>query len=411
MKRRTEIKLESAKLFSKKYIFSGRFIVRNTLCVIVLAAMTGSAVLAADVVGDSKSMKAATAKISEVAEVSKVVAAEETAPEELGYVVKLENTEMMDTSSIDNLYARFEEDGVVLAKANKAEYLTQSETDMTDKYIVVTEGLNLRAEASEDGNVISVLNTGDSGKVVGTDGDWTMVVDGSAEGYVKSEFIVVGDAATEIAKRAADEKKTLREVIGVDEVEVAETDEVEETEEVVEVAEAEAEEEEVVEEVTEEVAEAEEEVTEAPVEETTEVAEETTEAPAETTVEETKEAPVKASADDLYLLAAIVYGEAGNQSYEGQLAVASVVMNRLRSGLWGSSLSDVIYAPYQFEATGTSYFLEALSTGGTETSLKAAQDALNGANNVGSYMYFLPTWNVDTSTLSSYMQIGDHIFF
>ena len=86
-------------------------------------------------------------------------------------------------------------------------------------------------------------------------------------------------------------------------------------------------------------------------------------------------------------------------------------MNRLRSGLWGSTISDVIYAPYQFEATGTAAFQNALSTGGSETSLRAAQDALNGANNVGSYMYFLPTWNVDTSTLSSYMQIGDHIFF
>ena len=106
-----------------------------------------------------------------------------------------------------------------------------------------------------------------------------------------------------------------------------------------------------------------------------------------------------------------MYCEAGNQPYEGQLAVASVVMNRLNSGLWGNTLAEVIYAPYQFEATGTSAFQNALSTGGSETSLKAAQDALNGANNVGGYMYFLPTWNVDTSTLSSYMQIGDHIFF
>ena len=51
------------------------------------------------------------------------------------------------------------------------------------------------------------------------------------------------------------------------------------------------------------------------------------------------------------------------------------------------------------------------STGGSESCLRAAQDALNGANNVGSCMSFRPTWNIDTSTLGSYIQIGDHIFF
>ena len=70
-----------------------------------------------------------------------------------------------------------------------------------------------------------------------------------------------------------------------------------------------------------------------------------------------------------------------------------------------------MYAPSQFSAIYTSAFQNALSTGGSSTSLQAAQDALNGANNIGGYTSFRPTWNVDTSSLGSYVQIGNHIFF
>ena len=49
-----------------------------------------------------------------------------------------------------------------------------------------------------------------------------------------------------------------------------------------------------------------------------------------------------ASADDLTLMAAIIQLEAGNQPYEGQVAVGSVIMNRLRSGRWGGSISMIL---------------------------------------------------------------------
>ena len=129
--------------------------------------------------------------------------------------------------------------------------------------------------------------------------------------------------------------------------------------------------------------------------------------------EATTAAPVQASSSDLYLLAAIVYAEAGGESYEGQLAVASVVMNRLANGYWGGSLSSVIYAPSQFTGTYSGAFSTALTTGGSSTSLQAAQDAMNGANNVGGYMYFRPTWNTPQSVYDSgnYIQIGNHIFY
>ena len=129
-------------------------------------------------------------------------------------------------------------------------------------------------------------------------------------------------------------------------------------------------------------------------------------------VEEPAQEPQQvASNDDLYLLAAIVFAESGGESYDGQLAVANVVLNRQRNGYWGSSLADVIYSPSQFTGCQTSAFRNALSTGGSASCLQAAQDALAGNNNIGSCMYFRPTWVVDTSSLGSYTQIGNHIFW
>ena len=46
---------------------------------------------------------------------------------------------------------------------------------------------------------------------------------------------------------------------------------------------------------------------------------------------------------DKELLAALIFCEAGNQPYEGQVAVGAVVMNRVKSGSYSDTISDVIY--------------------------------------------------------------------
>lgn len=55
------------------------------------------------------------------------------------------------------------------------------------------------------------------------------------------------------------------------------------------------------------------------------------------------------SAEDVELLAELIYAEAGNQPLEGKYAVATVVINRLEAG-YGKTLRAVIYAPNQFAA-------------------------------------------------------------
>lgn len=56
------------------------------------------------------------------------------------------------------------------------------------------------------------------------------------------------------------------------------------------------------------------------------------------------------TADDLDLLAKVVWVESQGESFEGQQAVAEVVLNRLVSGDYPDALSDVIYAEGQFRS-------------------------------------------------------------
>lgn len=55
--------------------------------------------------------------------------------------------------------------------------------------------------------------------------------------------------------------------------------------------------------------------------------------------------------DDLYLLARLVESEAGNESYETKMMVASVVMNRVADSRFPNSIREVIYQKGQFEVT------------------------------------------------------------
>lgn len=404
MNRRTELKLESAKIYLKKNILSGRYKVRNTLAVLTAAALVGTVGITVKAVtdkGDVVDNKSVSAMVA--------VNTQEAEKPETEYVINLSDDSYLADGSIDTLKGRLDDGDAVLAEANSADNLTSSENDMTGKFIVTTEGLNLRKETSSDANILTVLNTGDYGDVIKTEGEWTFVAFCDKQGYLKTDYIITDDKATEVAEKAAKEGKTYRDVIGVKEVvpaKVAETT----TEQTTEVAKAQPAETTAAQTETQQTTQA---ATQQPTTEAT-TQQPTTEATTQQpTTEATTAAPVQASSSDLYLLAAIVYAEAGGESYEGQLAVASVVMNRLANGYWGGSLSSVIYAPSQFTGTYSGAFSTALTTGGSSTSLQAAQDAMNGANNVGGYMYFRPTWNTPQSVYDSgnYIQIGNHIFY
>lgn len=112
-----------------------------------------------------------------------------------------------------------------------------------------------------------------------------------------------------------------------------------------------------------------------------------------------------ASATDLVLLATLIYVEAGVEPFEGKCAVGACVMNRIRSAEFPNSIIGVIYDPGQFTPVRTGRFALALAQGVPDDCYRAAQMALNGYNNIGSYLYFrTPNGRV------SGLQIGGHIF-
>lgn len=113
------------------------------------------------------------------------------------------------------------------------------------------------------------------------------------------------------------------------------------------------------------------------------------------------------SASDLDMLAAIIECEAGNQPYEGRLAVASVIINRMNNPRFANSISEVIYSPGQFSPVASGRFAIVLSRGACGDCRKAAQDALNGNTNVDALYFIGYRGSIDDDKL----KIGDHVFF
>ncbi len=114
---------------------------------------------------------------------------------------------------------------------------------------------------------------------------------------------------------------------------------------------------------------------------------------------------VVAGADETRLLAALIYCEAGNQGYEGQLAVGAAVMNRVRSGAYPNSISGVIYASGQFTPAYNGRLARAYGNNIPDSCFTAAQESLNGGTNIGSATHFRRAGSHEG------LVIGDHVFW
>lgn len=91
------------------------------------------------------------------------------------------------------------------------------------------------------------------------------------------------------------------------------------------------------------------------------------------------------------LLARLVYGEARGESYTGQVAVAAVVLNRVKHSSFPNTISGVIYQSGAFDAVSDGQ----INLTPNSTARKAAQDAINGWDpSYGAIYYFNP----DTAT-------------
>lgn len=110
---------------------------------------------------------------------------------------------------------------------------------------------------------------------------------------------------------------------------------------------------------------------------------------------------------DRYLLANLIYCEAGGEPYEGQVAVGSVVINRMLSSEFPDTLVGVIYQKRQFSPVASGRLALALEHNkATEKCYRAADEAMAGITNVGNCVFFRTPIEGLTG-----IRIGGHIFY
>lgn len=453
MSKRTKLKMHKMQLFLAKNVFNSRFIVRNILALTILTVVIA---LGAGTVMVAGSHRKAASEASAEEKASGSV--EETLD---GSVA------LMNAAGTDVLRADLEATLTAGKEAKDKEVVSAAAaSEFADKFAANRDDVNVRAEASTDSQIVGRMDTGACGDVVSQADGWVQISSGDVKGYVKADYVTVGTdayalaqeyySATAVAKedginlRAAADKsadvvgavyenvtynvapeKTNEDWVCLEIAEgtegYASADYMEVTEgyRVAEVVDQTGTEEEEADTTEEDAAEtekhAEGSVTEnkktdnkkATTQATTQAA--TTEATTQKSNNEanigTTRTPISLSDADINLMAAVMTLECGGESYEGQLAVANVILNRLQMGIGGNTISDVVYAPYQFSVVSDSRFAGLVANGAQASCIQAARDACAGNNNIGDMIGFRPTWNIDTSTVAAYKQIGNHIFF
>lgn len=116
---------------------------------------------------------------------------------------------------------------------------------------------------------------------------------------------------------------------------------------------------------------------------------------------------IKFAEGDRYLLANLIYCEAGGEPYEGQVAVGAVVINRVLSSRYPDTVVGVIYQKSQFSPAGSGRLELALTQNkATKSCYKAADEAMSGVTNVGNCLYF----RTPIPGLTG-INIGGHVFY
>ena len=260
---------------------------------------------------------------------------------------------------------------------------------------------NIRVEASEEADKAGVLPKGAAATVLGQESDWTKIVSGEIEGYVKTELLTFADEAKNLyeetyGNQGVVDASSLRirkipsmdgEVIGSKsrgsmvkilgqegdwyQVECGNDSQGYMFAEYINI----------------------EEVTALTMEEYQEQQAATA-----------SSASVTAGSGELNLLAAIIECEAGGESHTGKVAVGAVIMNRVRSGQFPNSITEVVYQSGQFSPVASGRLAAVLSRGARSDCFQAAQEALNGSNPIGGALYF-------NSGSGRGQQIGNQHFF
>ncbi|SMB86841.1 N-acetylmuramoyl-L-alanine amidase [Desulfonispora thiosulfatigenes DSM 11270] len=116
-----------------------------------------------------------------------------------------------------------------------------------------------------------------------------------------------------------------------------------------------------------------------------------------------------ATAEEIDLLARAVYSEARGEPYSGQVAIAAVILNRVKSPEFPNTIKGVIFQPWAFTAINDGQFWLTPNA----TAYKAVRDALNGYDPSKKAIFY---WNPVTATNKwvwtrpIHLQLGKHVF-
>lgn len=285
----------------------------------------------------------------------------------------------------------------------------------------VEESLNIRAEASEESEVVGKLYAGCKGSLLEQKDGWTKISSGEVVGYVKDEYIRYGVQAKELADTKGNltarvKTETLRvrentdvnsEILGLvalDEVLVVAADkEIKDGWIKVDYEDATGY-------VSLEFVDVEYSFGSAITIEEEMAAKATVEAE-NLEVSESGSSAVTGpatslSSDDVTLLAAMIQCEAGNESFEGKVAVGNVILNRVNSGSYPSSVYGVVTASGQFPPATNGTLTGVIARGINSSCVQAAQAAMGGTNYVGGATHFRNVSSGYTGTV-----IGNHVFW
>lgn len=116
--------------------------------------------------------------------------------------------------------------------------------------------------------------------------------------------------------------------------------------------------------------------------------------------------------DDINLMAKIVYAESCAEPYEGKVAVASVILNRVKDKAFPDNIEDVIMQKSAFSCVRDGQ----IKANPDENCYRAVMDALRGKDPTNNAVFFynpkIATCNwMKNISKKNYKKIGNHVFF
>ncbi|MCI8447315.1 MAG: SH3 domain-containing protein, partial [Eubacterium sp.] len=309
-------------------------------------------------------------------------------------------------------------------KEKKAEEKDQSEKQKkwANKLIAdVDDYLNIRSASNEGSKVVGKLRKGDVAKVIKKGKTWTKIKSGSVTGYVHNEYCLYGSKAYKLAKKICNTYATVKAdglrirkqankdatvleaafkgdklvvntkakpkdgwvIVNFDDQKGFVADEfvkVSLGSEAISIEEEKAQ-----------------------IAASQKVSPSSSSSPSSNSTAASSSQSVSSS--DLTLLSAIIFCEAGGESYSGQVAVGAVVMNRVKSSSFPNSISGVVYQSGQFSPVANGALARALSNGNYQHCISAAQAALAGNDNTGGAKFF------HRANGAAGLIIGNHVFY